>query len=272
MFDIFQYSFIIRALEAGTLVAIIAPLIGIFLVLRRYSLMADTLSHVSLAGIAIGLLIGVNPLLTAIVASVASAISMERLRATKRVYGDTALSLFLSGSLAFALVLLGFAHGFNVNLFSYLFGSILTVKEADVMIIGVLGVVVMALLITLYKELIFIAFDEEAARVSGLKVNIINIIFITIAAIAIALAIPIVGILLVSALMVVPVVAALQFKKGFTRTLVYAEIISVLSTITGIIASFYLNLPAGGTIVLLMLFVFLCIVLFSGKGRLIGER
>ena len=267
MFQLFEYSFIIRALEAGILVAIIAPLIGIFLVLRRYSLMADTLSHVSLAGIAIGLLLGIHPILTAIVASGVSALAMERLRAAKRVYGDTALSLFLSGSLALALVLIGLANGFNVNLFSYLFGSIVTVRETDVMIIATIGLIVIGLLRFFYKELIFISFDEESATVSGLPVKLINTVFITLVAVAIALAIPIVGILLVSALMVIPVVAALQCKKGFTTTVFIAEVISVLSTLAGIIVSFYLDLPAGGTIVLLMLVVLLGIIFVQSHGK-----
>src|SRR3989338_6904281 len=123
--NLFQYSFMVRGFEAGLVIALIAPLIGVFLVLRRYALMADTLSHVSLAGVAIGLLLGVNPLLTALVASGVSAVALEKLRARKRVYGDAALSLFLSGSLALATVLLSLAHGFNTSLFTYLFGSIL---------------------------------------------------------------------------------------------------------------------------------------------------
>lgn len=254
--NLFQYSFIIRSLEAGLLIAIIAPLIGIFLVLRRYSLIADTLSHVSMAGVALGLLMKVNPILTAIGASAVAAVAIERLRTTKRVYGETALSLFLSGSLALAIVLLGLAHGFNANLFSYLFGSIVTVKAVDLIIMATVGTIIMGLLCFFYKELVYIAFDEETAAVSGLPVKAINLLFITIAAITIALAIPIVGILLVSALVVIPVVAALRFKKSFKQTLLIAEIISVISTMAGIIASFYLDLPPGGTIVLLMLAMF----------------
>src|SRR5260221_13355986 len=124
MLDIFQYSFMIRALEVGLLIGAIAPLIGIFLVLRRYSLIADTLSHVSLAGVAVGLLMNINPLITAIGAAVLSSVAIERLRLSKRVYGESALSIFLSGSLAVAIVLLSLAHGFRVDLFNYLFGSI----------------------------------------------------------------------------------------------------------------------------------------------------
>src|SRR4030043_1156877 len=127
--NIFQYGFVGRGVEAGIVIAIVAPLIGIFLVLRRYSLIADTLSHVSLAGVAIGILLRINPLITAMITTLSVSLFIERLRATKKVYGESALSIFLSGSLAVAIILLGIAHGFSVDLFSYLFGSIVTVKQ-----------------------------------------------------------------------------------------------------------------------------------------------
>jgi zinc transport system permease protein len=256
MFDIFQYGFILRGIEIGVIIAMIAPLIGIFLVLRRYSLIADTLSHVSLAGVAIGLWLNVNPLLTAIGVSVLSSFAIEKLRLSKRVYGESALSIFLSGSLAIALIILSLANGFSVDLFNYLFGSILTVKQSDVYIILGVGVVVLISIIFLYKELIYITFDEEAAKVGGIPTKLINNIFIILAALTVALAIPIVGILLISALIVIPVVAALQLKKSFWKTLILAEVFSLISVLAGIFASFYLNLPAGGAIVVTTLIIF----------------
>lgn len=264
MFDIFQYSFIIRGLEAGLIVALIAPLIGTFLVLRRYSLIADTLAHVSLAGIALGLLLGINPILSALGVTVVSSVAIERLRTTKKVYGESALALFLSGSLAFATLLLSFGKGFNSNLFNYLFGSIVTVAQSDVYTILGLGLVIVSILILLYKELIYITFDEESARVSGLPVDTINMVLIILAAITIALSIPIIGVLLIAALIVIPVVASLQLRQSFIKTIVYAEIISVLSVVAGIFVSFYGNLSTGGTIVLIMLSVF-CVILFANR-------
>ena len=154
MLDLFHYSFMVRGFEAGIIIAVIAPLIGIFLVLRRYSLIADTLAHVSLAGVAIGLFLKINPLLTAIASAVVSSIVIERLRISKRIFGESALSIFLSGSLALAIVLISLAHGFSVDLFSYLFGSITTVKQIDVYIIAALGVLVIAAIIAFYKELV----------------------------------------------------------------------------------------------------------------------
>jgi len=220
MFDIFQYGFILRGIEIGLIIGVIAPLIGIFLVLRRYSLIADTLSHVSLAGVALGLLLNINPLLTAIGVSVLSSFAIEKLRLSKKVYGESALSIFLSGSLALAVVIISLAHGFSVDLFNYLFGSIVTVKQSDVLIILVTGIFVFLAIIALYKELVYITFDEEAARVGGIPTKTINTIFIILAALTVALAIPIVGILLISALVVVPVVTALQLKASFLRTIV----------------------------------------------------
>ncbi|MGE5444769.1 MAG: metal ABC transporter permease [Ignavibacteriales bacterium] len=259
MFNIFQYGFIVRGIEVGIVIGVIAPLIGTFLVLRRYALIADTLAHVSLAGVAIGLLFGLNPLITAIGAAVASSVAVERLRFSKRVYADSALSIFLSGSLALAIVLISLAKGFSVDLFNYLFGSIVTVKTSDLYIILMLGIVVILSVLAFYKELIYITFDEEAAQVSGINTRLINMILIILSAFTVSLAIPIVGILLIAALVVIPVITAIQFKKNFLATVIYAEIISVLSVIIGIIGSFYLNVPAGGAIVLLTIIIFIAV-------------
>ena len=267
MLSIFEYSFIVRGLEAGLLIGAIAPLIGIFLVLRRYSLIADTLAHVSLAGVAIGLLLKVNPLFTAILASAASSVAIERLRASKKIYGESALSIFLSGSLALAIVLIGLAHGFNVDLFSYLFGSIVTVRPADIYIILGLGAVIGITILAFYKELVYISFDEDAAKVSGIPVKLFNTVFILLAASAIAISIPIIGILLISALLVLPVVAALQLKKSFKATLLWAEVISLSSVLAGVIASFYLDVSSGGAIVLIMLAVFGAILLAKSRAK-----
>lgn len=265
MLNIFSYGFIIRGLEVGMIIGFIAPLIGIFLVLRRYSLIADTLSHVSLAGVAIGLLAGVSPLFTAIAAALLSSTIIERLRLSKRIYGESALSILLSGSLALAIVLISVGKGFSVDLFNYLFGSIVTVRQMDVYVILGLGILVLLTIIFLYKELVYITFDEEAAQVGGIPTRTINIGLIMLAALTVAFSIPIIGVLLISALIVIPVVTALQFRKSFMKTILYAELISLFSVITGIIGSFYLNIPAGGAIVLLTLTIFVLTLLLKGK-------
>jgi zinc transport system permease protein len=152
--------------------------------------------------------------------------------------------------LALAIVLISLSGGFSVDLFSYLFGSIVTVKQIDVWIIAVLGAIVLIAIIAFYKELVYTTFDEEAAKVSGVPTRFINLLLIILAALTVSLAIPIVGVLLIAALIVIPVVTALQFKKSFVQTIVIAEILSIFSVIFGIIIAFYLNLSTGGTIVL----------------------
>jgi zinc transport system permease protein len=250
--SIFAYNFILRAFEAGILIALIAPLIGIFLVLRRYALIADTLAHASLAGVAVGLLFKINPLLTAFGFAGLSSLLIERLRLSKRIYSDAALSVFLSGSLAIALVLLSIAHGFSVNLFNYLFGSLVTVSQTDLYIIGGIGLFVFVVIILTYKELLYVSFDEEAAQVSGIPTRFINLLLIVLAGLTVAIAIPIVGALLISALVVIPVLVALQFKQSFKKTILIAEVVSLCAVIAGIFISYYLNLSAGGTIVLIL--------------------
>jgi len=263
--SIFHYTFILHGLSAGIIVAIIAPLIGIFLVLKRYSLIADTLAHVSLAGIAIGLLTGISPVITSLGATVLASLGVERLRTSKKIYGESALALFLSGSLAFAIVLLSLGHGLNTNLLNYLFGSIVTVTTGDIYLIFGVAVVVVVVLSLFYRELLYVTFDEEAAQVSGIPTRRLNIILIVLSALVVSLAIPIVGVLLISALIVMPVVSALQFRRDFFHTVLYAEMISIFSVIAGIIASFYFDLSAGGTIVLLMLAIFFIIYIIKRK-------
>jgi len=265
--ELFQYNFILRGFAVGIVVGTIAPLLGIFLVLRRYSLIADTLSHVSLAGVAIGLLTGISPILTAIGTSVVASVFIDRLRSSQKVYGESALALFLSGSLAIAVVLIGLAKGFTVDLFSYLFGSITTVKPGDVTGIVILGISVIAVLTAFYKELVFISFDEDQAKVSGIPTKTINTIFILLVGLTVAISMPVIGVLLVSALMIIPVVTALQLKRSFFQTVIISEAVSLFSIISGIISSYYLNLPTGGTIVLIALLLF-CIMFIVPKASL----
>ena len=254
------------------MVALVAPLIGIFLVLRRYSLIADTLSHVSLAGIALGLLLGINPALAALGTTVLASLGIEKLRTSKRVYGESALALFLSGSLALAVVLLSLAKGFNAGLFNYLFGSIVTVTAVDVRNIAILAAVVIGLLAAFYKELVYVTFDEDAAKVAGIPTRLINTVLIVLAALTVTLSIPIVGVLLIAALIVIPVVTALQLRKSFAATILYAELVSLFSVVTGIFVSFYLNLSTGGAIVLIMLAVFSLTSAWRARPRTTAAR
>lgn len=264
--EIFQYDFIVRAFIAGIAIGIVAPLIGTFLVVRRYSLMADTLAHVSFAGVAIGLLLKINPIFSAIGLSVLAGFGIEFLRNTRRIFGESVLALFLSGSLAIAVIILSLAKGFNANLFSYLFGSISTITTTDLVVIITLAVVVLLDVIFLYKELFFTSFDPELAEASGLPVKGINLTMVTLAAIAVAISIHIVGVLLIGALMVIPVISAQQYGGGFRFTLILAVLFSLVSVIAGLFASYYLDIASGGSIVLVALVIFILSLLLA-KGR-----
>jgi len=261
MLDIFQYSFMVRAFLAGGIIGIVAPLIGTFLVAKKYSLMADSLAHVSLAGIALGLLLGIYPIYTAIIVSVITAIVIEKLRTERGVSGEVALAMFLSGGLAVSIVLIGLGKGFNVDLFSYLFGSITTVNSTDLWVIGTLGLIVIAAVGLMYKELIYIAFDEEAALVSGIPTSLLNIGLMILTALTVSLAMRVVGVLLIGALMVIPVVTAMQLRLSFQKTIFSAIIISLISVLLGLFSSYYLNLASGGAIVVVALIMFFVVTL-----------
>lgn len=257
MLEIFQYDFMIRAFIAGFTIALIAPMIGLFLVVRRYSYMADTLAHVSLVGVALGVLTGINPILPAIGVATVASLGIERLRENKRLFGESILALFLSGSLALAVVLMSLSKGFQGDLLSYLFGSITTVSFFDMVLILVLAAVVSIFIFFFYRQLFLVTFHEELAFAEGLNTKAFNTFLIIAAAIIVSLSMRIVGTLLIGALMVIPVVTALQMRQSFRNTFLYSIVFSVLSTIIGLFVSFYLNLSSGGTIVLVALFFFL---------------
>lgn len=261
--EIFQYEFMLLAFAAGIVTAIIAPTIGVFLVTRRYSFMADTLAHVSLAGVAAGMLLNMQPILSAVLVSALTAVWVEELRRKRRVLAESSLAMFLSGGLALAAILLSVSEGLNVNLHSVLFGSIATVNRSDIAIIAILGVLVIFAIILLYRQLTCIAFDEELAETGGIPTRIINHIFVILTAVTIAVSMRIVGILLIGALMVIPVTSAMQVGKSFLSTLWISIILSMLSVVGGLFLSYYLNLSSGGTIVLLSMTFFFLTALFK---------
>jgi zinc transport system permease protein len=257
MFEIFQFNFMVRAFAAGAIVGVIAPLIGTFLVIRRFSRLADTLAHVSLAGVAVGLLTKTDPVISAVIVSVFTALLVERLRESKKIFGESALALFLWSGMAVAVVIISLARGFNVGLFSFLFGSIATVTTGDLYFIGILGVLVLIMVISFYKELFLVSSDEELAMVSGVNARVFNMILMILAAVTVSFSMRIVGILLIGALMVIPVITAMQFSRSFKQTLIYSVLISLVSVITGLFVSYYFDLASGGTIVLISLVIFL---------------
>ena len=256
MLEIFSYSFMVRAFIAGIIVGVVAPMIGTFLVARRFSLIADTLGHVSLAGVALGLLLKINPLISALILSTVMALVIDRIRSSRLISGESVLAMLLSGGLAFAIVLISLVKGFNVDIFSYLFGSITTVQAQDLYLIVPLGVLIILTTIFFYRQFLYISFDEEGARVSGVKVNALNTLLMILSAVIVSISIRIVGSLLIGALIVIPVVTAAQISRSFKQSLILSVVFSVLAVIIGLFASFYFNLAAGGTIVLTALLLF----------------
>ncbi len=257
MIEIFQYGFMVRAFAAGVVIAIIAPLIGTFLVLRRYSRLADTLAHVSLAGVAGGIVTGTNPAVAAALVSTAAALGIETLREKKNIVGESILALFLWSGIAVAVVIISLSRGFTVSLFSYLFGSITTISPSDLYFAGIMGGLVLLLIIVFYKELFAVAFDKEMAEVNGINAGRFNLVLVVLAAVTVSLSMRIVGILLIGALMVIPVIAAMQFSRSFKQTLYFSVIISLFSVVSGLYISYYFDIASGGTIVLITLGIFL---------------
>lgn len=260
MLEVLQYGFMQRAMIAGIIVGILCPLIGIYIVLRRMSLIGDSLSHVALSGVAAGVLANIYPLITALIFSVFAALGIEKLRKNYPQYSELAIAIILSAGLGTGVVLISLAKNINIDLMGYLFGSITTVLKEDIYLIIILGVLIMLSVKFLYKELFYIAFDEEAATLSGIPVKQINIYFIVITAATITLSMRIVGILLVSSLMVIPVATSLQIAKSFKQAMVLSFIFAEFSVMAGIIISYYLELASGGTIVLLSVGILLLVI------------
>lgn len=250
IFEAFQYDFLQRAFYAGLIISVLAPLIGTFLVVRRLSFLADTLAHVSLLGIAIALILGLSPIVGAVVVSLLAALGVERLRSGGHGMTEATLALFLSVSLAAAVVLVSFADISSVSLMSYLFGSLATVSEIDLWFLFALAALAALFFFRSYKALFLSSLDEELAAVSGVPVRFVNVVFVSFAAFSAAASLRIVGALLLGALMVVPVLSALQFGRGFRGTLGLAISISVISFLVGFFLAYVFDLPSGGTIVL----------------------
>jgi zinc transport system permease protein len=255
--DILSYDFMQRALLAAVLVGITAPAVGIYLVQRRQAIMGDGIGHVALTGVALGFLTGANPVWTAVVVSALGAVLMELIRWYGKARGDLALAMLFYGGMAGGVLLINLApNGSNANLTTYLFGSITTVSQGDVTAICVLAAFVIAITLGLRRQLFAICQDEEFARVTGLPVRLLNLLLAITAAVTVTVAMRVVGLLLVSALMVVPVAAAQQATRGFAMTLAVAVGIGVAVTLSGTVFSFYVDVPPGASIVVLAIAVF----------------
>jgi zinc transport system permease protein len=261
--EFLQYDFMIRALIAGLLVAVAVPVLGSFLVARRYSLIADSLSHVSLAGIGAGLLFGVAPVAVAIPVTVVGALLLEWLRQNKQVSGEVSLAILMSGGLAVAVVLANLAHGANADFTSYLFGSITTTNPSDLVVLAIATGLVLLVIAANYRALLHIAFDEDSARIAGHRVTLLNYVLAALAALIVVLSLRIVGGLLISALLVIPVVAASRFAASFLQTIFFAILIALLAVAAGLVFAFYAGIAAGGSIVLAALVLLIATLIWK---------
>ncbi len=271
MTDLLTYDFMQRALLAAVMVGLVAPLVGVFLVQRRLSLIGDGMGHVALAGVAIGLLLNVSPVWTALVAAVIAAVVIELIRSSGRTQGDVALAIIFYGGIAAGVVIISkSAQGTPANLTAYLFGAITTVRASDLGVFAVLGVIVIVTTWLLRPWLFAVANDEEYARASGMPVLRLNITLAVLTAVTVVVSMRIVGLLLISALMIVPNAAAQLLGGSFRTSMRWAMLIGLLSAVGGVVVSYEADTPSGGTIVVLAIGFFLAATVLNaiaGRAR-----
>jgi zinc transport system permease protein len=264
-----NYPFIQNAFFSGLIIGLIAPLLGVFIVVRRLSLIADALSHVTLAGIAGSLYLSqsvaafalLNPIYLGIFASVTGSIFIERLRSLYKHYEELAIPIIMSAGLGLSAILISLAKGFQTDLTSYLFGSVSAVSRQDLYVVIAIAIVVIIFLSLFFKELFVLSFDEEYAKASGLPAKWVHFLFMIVVALVIAASMRIVGILLVSSLITLPVAAAMRIAKGFKQAIIYAVIFGEIAVVTGLVSAYYLDLMPGGTIVVTSILILLLVIL-----------
>jgi zinc transport system permease protein len=271
--SLLAFDFMRRALVAAVLVGAAAPAIGTFLVQRRLALMGDGIGHIALTGVALGFLLGTAPVLTAIAVSIVGAVTIEIIRERGRTSGDVALALLFYGGIAGGVLLIGLSPGGSSStLVGYLFGSLSSVQATDLAVIAGLSVAVVAVVAVFGRELFAVCMDEEVARVSGLPVRLLNILVAVTAAVTVTVAMRVVGLLLVSALMVVPVATAQQLARSFRATLLGACLVGVLASVGGLVLAFYADVAPGASTVVLALGCFLVVALIGQATRRVASH
>ncbi|WP_257345987.1 metal ABC transporter permease [Pseudalkalibacillus decolorationis] len=274
--DFIQYDFIRNAAIVGIMIGFLAPLLGVFIVVRRQALIADALSHITLAGIAASLLLSkqfimfktLNPVYIGMAFSVTGSILIEKLRIEYKHFQELAIPIILSIGIGLSVVFISLANGFNTDLFNYLFGSIIAVGVSDVWMVFIVLIVVVIAIFLFYKELFLLSFDEEQAHVSGIRSRFIHFLFMILVALVIAASMRIVGILLVSALITLPVAASIRIATGFKQAILYSIGFGEMSVIGGLIVSYYFDLAPGGTIVLIAALILVSVIIWK-KNRYI---
>ena len=263
-----SYGFMQKALIAGIAVGLICSFMGTFLVLRRYSLFGDGIAHVAFGGISVGLFLGVFPLWTAFIVSIFGGIGLQKLRQSTKISGDAAVAVVLVSGLAVGVILVSSSGGFSVDLFSFLFGSILLISNEDTIMILAISSGIIATLVVLQKQFLHLTFNEEQAKLVGLRTTLLNYAFVILASITVVTSMRLVGILLISALIVIPNITAMMFGKGFKKTVCISMGISAISVIGGILLSYSLNLAPSGTIVVIAVGILVGTLVLKSTGLL----
>ena len=263
-----SYGFMQKALIAGIAVGLICSFMGTFLVLRRYSLFGDGIAHVAFGGISVGLFLGVFPLWTAFIVSIFGGLGLQKLRQSTKISGDSAVAVVLVSGLAVGVILVSSSGGFSVDLFSFLFGSILLISQEDTIMILALSAGIIATLTILQKQFLHLTFNEEQAKLAGMRTTLLNYAFVVLASITVVTSMRLVGILLISALIVIPNITAMQFGKGFKKTVFISMSISVISVVSGILVSYFLNVAPSGTIVVIAVGILIGTLLLKSTGLL----
>lgn len=265
MANIFAYEFMQRAFLVAALIALIAPCIGVTIVLKRLSAIGDAASHSALAGIAMGIVAGINPVLGAVIFSVLAVLGIEAFRRKFNRYPEIATVVVMSAGIGLTAVISGFITDSSENLNSFLFGSIVAISDFELYLTVILAVAVLVITRLLYKEIFYITFDEDGAQLAGVPVKSINFIIMLLTAVTVSVASRAVGALMISSLLVIPVAAAMIIAKSYKGTLIWSIVLAEAFTLAGLVISFYANLRPGGTIVLLGVAVL--IILLIAKGR-----
>jgi zinc transport system permease protein len=264
--DFLSYGFLQRALLAGIFVAIACAILGVFLILRRDSMIGHGLAHVTFAGIAIGLMLNVMPLAAATFVAVIAALGIMKLKERAGLYGDTAIAILSSVGFAVGILIVSMSQGFNIDLFGYLFGEILAIDAFEVSVSVGLALLVVIFVILNYHRFMYMTFDRESAKVSGIRVKRLDVLLTILTAVTVVLGMKIVGLLLVAALLVIPAAAGLQIASNFKQAIVLSSLVSLVSVILGLALAFTFDLPASGTIVCLS-FIFFLVFFFAKKER-----
>ncbi|AIC93295.1 ABC transporter, permease protein [Shouchella lehensis G1] len=257
----FFYGFMQRAFQASLLISLIAPLLGLFLILRRQSLMADTLAHVSLAGVALGLLLSINPTWTNIFLVMVIAIVLEYLRMVYRSYSEVSIAILMSAGMALALFLMSLNQGgTTLNINQFLFGSIVTISSQQVWMLVALASIILILYAVLRKAMYVMVFDEETAFTAGLPVKTMSIMFNVLTGVTIAVIMPIVGALLVSAILILPAAISMRLSKRFSTTILLGIPIALTGMLSGLFTSYEYGTPPGATITLILIVILGCVI------------